>query len=86
MNPGVQSCFAPPGRSPKGNPLKEFFLSRELTASIQRRGLKGEHPLNALQMFLLAFLATAARRAWSGGGHRAIQAAFSVPPANFFKL
>lgn len=74
-----------PGRSPMGNPLKEFFLSRELTASIQPRGLKGEHHLNALQMFFLPFLATA-RRAWSGGGHSTIQAAFCVPPANFLKL
>ena len=65
-HPAVQSCSAQPGRSPKGNALKEFFLSRELTASIQRRGLKGEHPLNALQMFLLAFLATAALRGAPG--------------------
>ena len=75
-----------PGSSPKGKPLKEFFLWRELTASIQPRGLKGEHHTNSLQMCFLPFLATAERRAWSGGGHSAIQAAFSVPPANFFKL
>lgn len=72
---------------PKGKPLKEFFLSRELTASIQPRGLKGEHRINALQMCFLPLLATAARRAWSGGGgHSLIQAVFSVPPANFFRL
>lgn len=50
-----------PGRSPKESPLKEFFLSRELTASIQPRGLKGEQHVNALQMCFLPFLATAGR-------------------------
>lgn len=75
-----------PGRSPKENALKEAFLRRELAACIQPRGLGGDHHTNALQMCCLPFLATAARRAGSGSSHGAIQAAFSVPPANFCKL
>lgn len=44
-----------------GPPRKAIFFSRELSASIQPRGLKGEPRTNALQMSLLRF-ATAAPR------------------------
>lgn len=70
-----------PDRSPKESPLKEFFLSRELAASIQPRGLEGEHHVNALQMCFLPFLATAGRlRAAVAGPARSRPRFPSRPP------